>query len=275
MFNSLAERSATMARHLILLGPMMRRYALYFGALLRREQSSRLNDPLKSFLEIMEPVFLIAVMTASFQFLGRRDSSPLGDSPVLFYATGFFFLYYFIYLSNRMRGSVDSPARRFPLERRIDHILVHILLRTVDYAILGMVLFGAIYIFFTATAVPHSFTLVSLAVLSALMLGFGWGVLNLTLARSWRLWGLIYPLVNRSLIIFTGVIFLVDFLSPGTRYILSFVPLVHSVSLFRLAFFQNQPLLVLDLTYLAWSSLFALALGLAVERLTVRTESVA
>lgn len=245
----------------------------FFRALVKREQLSRATDPMSSLLEILEPVFLIAIMTASFQFLGRRDNSPLGDSPVLFYATGFFFLYYFIYLSNRMRRSVDAPIRRFPIERRLDYILVHILLRTFDYILLGFILFSVIYFCYTTSALPHSISYALIAMGFAAMLGFGWGILNLVLARAWKFWAFIFPLINRSLIIFTGVIFLVDFLSPSVRYILSFVPLVHAVSLFRLAFFPNQPLLILDVTYLASTSLLAVAVGLALERLTQRAES--
>jgi capsular polysaccharide transport system permease protein len=256
-------------------GPIqtLQRYLKYFGALLKREHASRLDDPVGSFLELLEPIFLIAIMTASFQFLGRRNSSPLGDSPVLFYATGFFFLYYFIYVSGRMKRSVSGPMQRFPLERRLDYILVHIFLRTFDYFILGVLLFGAIFLIFTPSAFPHSFGYLAIAMLAAAMLGFGWGVLNLTLTRVWRFWGYIFPLINRGLIIFTGVIFIVDFLSPGPRYILSFVPLVHSVSLFRLGFFPNQPLLVLDLQYLVWTSLIAVAIGFALERTTLRSET--
>jgi capsular polysaccharide transport system permease protein len=256
-----------------LIGSITRKYAYYFSALLRREQHSRLSDPISSFLEVMEPIFLIAVMTAATQFIGRRDTSPLGDSPVLFYATGFFFLYYFIYLSNRMKRSVDNPTRRFPMERRLDHILVHILLRTTDYMILGIVLFSLIYVFFSTGAFPNSFTYLFMAMISAVMLGFGWGIMNLVLARAWKLWGFLFPLVNRSLVLFTGVVFLVDFLSPGVRHILSFIPLVHAVALFRLAFFPNQPMIVFDLSYLAWTALLAVAIGVILERITVRSES--
>jgi capsular polysaccharide transport system permease protein len=251
----------------------LQRYLKYFFALLKREQARRLDDPMGSFLELLEPIFLIAIMTASFQFLGRRDSSPLGDSPVLFYATGFFFLYYFIYLSSRMKRSVNGPMQRFPIERRLDYILAHIALRTLDYFILGVLLFGTIFLVYTPGAFPHSFGYLAIAMLSAAMLGFGWGVLNFALTRVWRFWGYIFPLINRGLIIFTGVIFIVDFLSPGPRYVLSFVPLVHSISLFRFGFFPNQPLLVLDLQYLAWTSLIAVAIGITLERITLRSEA--
>jgi capsular polysaccharide transport system permease protein len=226
-----------------------------------------------SVLEILEPIFLIGLLTAAWQFLDRRRGSPLGDSAVLFYATGFFFLYYFIYISNRMRRAIEAPTRRFPIERRLDHIIVHVMLRTIDYGILGVVLFTLIYIFSTETALPTRLTPLFLAFGFAAMLGFGWGIFNLVVSRAWRFWAYIFPLVNRSLIILTGVVYIADFLAPTPRYVLSFIPLVHAMNLFRSAFYHNQPTIILDISYLAWCSIVAVALGLAIERLTVRAES--
>jgi capsular polysaccharide transport system permease protein len=241
-------------------------------ALLRREEERRRAAPVEAILDLLEPVVLIAVMSVASWFLARRNASMLGGPAVLFYSTGFFALYFFIYLSKRMRGSVPSPRRRFPVERRLDHIVVHIMIKVFDYAILGVLLFGTLYVFFTAQAFPQNFIPIIQACAAIIMLGFGWGITNLVLGRVWWVWPYVEQPLSRCLILFTGVLFLVDFLSPTARYVLSFVPLVHGISLFRLGFYPNYPTLVLDVGYLYACAVFAVVFGLVIERVSRRNE---
>jgi capsular polysaccharide transport system permease protein len=255
------------------IGSAMRRYVAVFGALLRLEEKRRRAAPMGSILELLEPVLLILVMTVAWWFLARRNSSPLGGPPALYYATGFFALYFFVYLSNRMRGAIPSPSRRFPIERRLDHMLVHITLKALDYIILGFLVFGAIYLFSTPDAVPYNFVYLIQASLCIVMLGFGWGTVNLVMTRIWSLWLFVLPTLNRSLMVFSGVFFLVEFLPPATRDFLSYNPILHAIAAFRRAFYPNYPMLVLDMNYLFYCALFAAVLGLVLERVTRRSEA--
>jgi ABC-type polysaccharide/polyol phosphate export permease len=166
----------------------VRRYIGVLGALLRREGEIRIASPGEAIVELIEPIFFITIVTAAMWFVGRRDGSVLGGTPALFYASGFFALYYFNYISNRMNRAVSGPMRRFPLERRLDHIVIHIFLKTIDYSILGVLLFGTIYVFFTAQAWPHDFVPIIQAVVALMMLGFGWGMLNLAVKRIIPIW---------------------------------------------------------------------------------------
>jgi capsular polysaccharide transport system permease protein len=254
------------------LAPALRRYFEILGALLRREEENRRQAPMDTVVNLLEPVFLIATISFLFYFLGRRGVSPLGGPPILFYATGFFPYYFFIYISRRMRGSIDMPSRRFPVEQRLDHIVVHIILRIIDYAILGIVLFGGIYLLFTADAIPDDLAKVVMACVAIVALGFGWGILNLVLSKISRVWGFVFPTISRVLLIFSGVVFVPDFLLPETRYVLSFNPLMHAVQLFKLGFFPQYPAILLDVHYLAYCAIFFLVIGLVAERVTRRSE---
>lgn len=252
--------------------PAVRRYFGVLGALLRREEENRRQNPMDSILNLLEPIFLIVTISFLFYFLGRRQVSPLGGPPVLFYSTGFFALYFFIYISRRMRGAIDAPQRRFPIEQRLDHIIVHVLLRMVDYTILGILLFGGIYLLFSDQAIPRDLMPMIWACLAIAALGFGWGILTLILSRTSRFWNFFFPSVSRALVLFTGVIFLPDFLFPSTRYVLSFNPLLHAVALFRKGFYPQYPAIILDVHYLAYCAIFAVFLGLVIERVTRRFE---
>src|SRR3954454_12225444 len=94
----------------------VRRYLGVLRALLRLEEDYRRQSPMESIISLLEPLLLVVTLTFLFYFLNRRQVSPLGGPPILFYSTGFFPIYFFIYLSRRMRGSVDAPRGRFPIE---------------------------------------------------------------------------------------------------------------------------------------------------------------
>lgn len=262
----------TMIRESVSFGAAARRYFSLILTLLRREEELRRRAPLESILSLLEPVVLIAVICTARWLADRLKSTILGETPILYYTTGFFAMYFFVYLSNRMKGSVDAPNQRFPVEQRLDHIVVHILLRIFDYSILGILLFGVVYWFFTPRAIPHNPLPIIQASLALIMMGFGWGILTLVLSRQSKLWRYFFPVFNRCAVIFSGVFFVVDFLSPSARYILSFNPLMHALSLFRMGFYPNPPTLILDTTYLFYCAVFALLFGLALERVTRRTE---
>jgi capsular polysaccharide transport system permease protein len=250
----------------------LRRHGQIILALLQREEHSRKNNPAESVLDLLEPVLLIGLISFAWWFLGTKNASPLGGSPVLFYATGFFAKYFFIYLSRRMRGSIESPRRRFPVEQRLDYIVVHIILRVIDYSILGVLVFGTIYFFFSADAYPADMPNVIEACAAIVMLGFGWGMLNLVLMKIFWVWIYLFPAINRSLVIFSGVFFLADFLAPSVRYALSFNPMLHTIMLFRMGFYPHYPTLVFDRRYMWACAIGALLFGLMIERVTRRQE---
>jgi capsular polysaccharide transport system permease protein len=257
---------------LINVGSSIRRYGRILLALLRQEEETRRRSPMESIVNLFEPVIIIGTMAIVWWFLDRKNSSILGGDPVLFFATGFFAKYFFIYVSRKMNRSVESPTRRFPIERRLDYILVHIVLRVIDYSILGVLLFGSLYLFMGRESIPHDIVPVLHACLMITMLGFGWGVLNVVLSGRFWLWNYIWPALNRVLLIISGVFFIPDFLSPGVRDVLSYNPMMHAIALFRTGFYQHYPTLLLDTTYLARCAIFAIVLGFILERLTGRGE---
>lgn len=268
----LSARYGSFVQEAVGFGTALRRYWRLILALLRREEESRRAAPMQSILELLEPVFLITVIGFFYWFLGRRSLSPIGGNPLVFYGTGFFALYFFIYLSGRMRGAVSAPQRRFPIETRLDHILVHIIMRTFHYAILGVLAFGTIYVLFTDDALPRQWTPIVQAVAALVMLGFGWGILNLIVGKLFKVWRYFFPAFNRCLIFFSGVFYVADFLSPNARYVLSFNPLLHAIALFRMGFYPDHPTILLDRSYLAACALFSISFGLVLERVTRRHE---
>jgi capsular polysaccharide transport system permease protein len=250
----------------------VRRYSQIILALLQQEQEARRRHPLESILDLLEPAALVALLCVLWSVLDRRASVPLGDSPILFVSAGLFLKFYWITLSKNLKRSVESLGRRFPVERRLDYILVHIILKTFDFTLLAVFGFGIIFIFFTEKALPYNWAAIFESITLVIMLGFGWGTLSMVLSSFFWPWAYIVPLFNRMMLLFSGIFYIADFLPPDVRYILSFNPLLHAIILFRTGFYTNQPTLVLDMNYLISWAIAMVFLGFVIERVTVRSE---
>lgn len=251
----------------------LRRHVNVILALLAHEEEMRRRHPFDAVLHMMEPIFFIGTMSLFWWVLGRNKSAPIGDSVVLFYATGFIPLYFFIYISRRMASNIDRPRNRYPVEQRLDHILVHIILRIMDYSILSVFVFGAIYLLITKQGLPHDPIPLIEACLAITMLGFGWGIVVILISKIHWTTRLLVPRLSRGLILFSGVFYIPDFLAPNVREYLAYNPMLHAINLFRHGFYYQYPSLLLDTNYLAYSSILAVLFGLALERVTRRREA--
>jgi capsular polysaccharide transport system permease protein len=253
-------------------GSALRRYRQVLAALFLREEQSRRQAPFETIIALLEPIFMIALLSFVWYYLSRRQVAPTGGSTVMFHAIGFFPMYFFIYLSRNIRASSRVPQRRFPTEQRLDLILVYSTLRTIDFAILGVLLFGGLYFVVTVNALPVNPASIAEACICILLLSFGFGVVNLILGRLFWVWGYINGVVLRAIMLFSGVFFVPDFMPPDLRYQLSFNPLLHAILLFKLGFNPPFPALILDRPYLWTVSIGTFVFALMVERLTRRYE---
>jgi capsular polysaccharide transport system permease protein len=249
-------------------GPAFRRYAAVILALLHQEFHERRRSFLGSIAELLEPLFIMVAITMVFTYIGRAQVPPLGTSPMLFFATGVYPHFLFLYTSSAARRQT-SIRSRFPVEQQLDHVFARTVLRVVDYTILGILLFSGIALFATPAAIPHPLGPLLLAAVTIVMLGFAWGILDLVIGRKFKIWMSISPIIGRGMMLVSGEFFVVDFLPPNVRYVLSFNPLLHAVMLFRLSFYSYKPF-TLDVPYLLACSLFGVTLGIAMERLMRR-----
>jgi capsular polysaccharide transport system permease protein len=53
---------------------------------------------------------------------------------------------------------------------------------------------------------------------------------------------------------------------------MSYNPMMHAIALFRTGFYPNYPTGLLDTSYLFYSAIAALFIGIVLERITVRFE---
>lgn len=242
-------------------------------ALLGREEERRRQAPMESILAVLEPLLILATLSLLWYLMGHNSRPPVGTSAALYYGTGLLPLYLFISISGRSVSYWTSWNRRFPIEQRLDYSLVATLLRVVDYVIAGTLLFGGLYEYGVSDANPRDYIPIFEALTAIAMLGFGWGVLQITISTVLPVWRYISMGISRGLLLFSGVFFVADTMPPTTRYIMSFNPMLHAVELFKNGFYPNYGTLTLDRSYLIGCAIAFVLMGLVLERITRRSEA--
>lgn len=245
-----------------------------FIALFSREADRRLRSPINSLLGVLEPLAVISVLATLWYFLGSRSHAPVGNSPVLFYATGLLPLYLFIAIANRGTRDWASSPRRFPVERRLDLYFVAIVLLLTDYLIVGILLFAMLFAYGVSDARPNDYNSIFEAISAIAMLGFGWGILQITIKAYFPVWGYLNTAFTRSLVLFSGIFFVPETLPPNIRYPMSFNPMMHAIELFKRGFYPNYAALTLNRTYLFECAVAFVLAGLILERVTRRSQDI-
>jgi capsular polysaccharide transport system permease protein len=254
-------------------GTDLHRYIGIILAIFWHEAEVKRHAPLQLIVHLLEPMIVVATFMVFRYEVSPLITSPYGPSLLFFYVTGFYPKYFFIFISSiKARGQMAAPHLRFPLAQRLDYILVHDMFVIIEYFVVGLVVFGGLYLVGMNDAMPSNLSAMMLAMICSAMLGFGWGMINLVLTRFIWFWNYAAALLNRILIIFAGAHFVVDFVPPNARYLLSFNPEVHTIILFRTAFYRSYPTTVLDVGYMIKCSVAAVLLGLVLERASRRAE---
>lgn len=217
-------------------------------------------------LEILEPLFHIGVICLWHYLL--RVQPVYGSSIVLFISTGIYPIFVFVHLSSRVRAtSVSAGHRRFPIEGPLDFIVSGTAMIMFAYILVGIVLFVGLAVFSTPQAIPFEFSAVLESVAALACLGFGVGLCNSVIQRLVPVWHYFWGAIARALILFSGALYVADFLPVYLRDVLVWNPVLHAVELFRQGFYPYYPTLIYDGSYMWGCALAPIAVGLCLQRL--------
>ena len=213
----------------------------------------------------IEPLMVALVLAILFSVLSRN--APYGRSLMLFLGTGVFPIYLFIHTSLRMRQSVGLGKHRvrYPLERPLDHVLVNSVLHLMTSLVTAILFFAGLYWLGVPEAIPERPIIALEAVLTIFMLGLGMGLTNSVVVRIFPVWDVIWPVVVRLALHFSGLFYVVAFLPPNVRGWFAFNPLLHGTNWFRHAFYPFYPDLVTDEYYVLMWAFGLLTFGLLLE----------
>lgn len=244
-------------------------YASVIRALMFRDMRTRFGGSYWGYVVVvLWPVAHIFLMVAIMLF--RGVSSPMGNSPILFVATGAVPALVFQYTSREAMKAIaiNRPLMYYPQVKSFDILAARFLVETIK-GFQGLLIVIAILFLLDVDPTPIDPAMAVGGYLMALMLGLGMGAVNIGIMSffpGW-LWG--YMVVTILVYVTSGVFFLPHLLPEQLYDLMKWNPVVQIIEWVRLAY-NPQLGAKVDYLYVVGWSLGTLCLGLIMERTVVR-----
>jgi capsular polysaccharide transport system permease protein len=212
------------------------------------------------------PFTHMAIIIIIYIVTGRI--APVGDSLILFAATGLVPYITFNYISrNTMIGmAYDRCLLSYPVIKVIDLLVARIFLEILGSCLTAITFLVILYLA-GIDFVPHDIEQASFAFAAAIFLGSGMGLINSIIAMAFTAWFTGYVLILIVVYAASGIVFVPDNLPQNYQYYLSFNPVLHAVEWMRSAYYPGYGSHILDKTYLLGWGLCTVFGGLLLERL--------
>ncbi len=230
-------------------------------ALVLREMSTRYGRTPGGYLwTVLEPLAAILFLSLGFSLMFRNPA--LGNSFLLFYATGYMPFETYMTLSRTCRHAIgfSRPLLRYPAVTWADAVLARVLLNGLTTVLNSVLLIGGILLIVdTQTILAPAPAIIAFAL--AILLGLGIGSINAVLTTFFPVWDIIWSVVNRPLFIASGIFFLYDNMPKFAQEILWYNPLIHIVGLARQGFYPTYAADYVSVPYVVFLSLGLTTLG--------------
>ena len=240
-------------------------------ALILREMSSRYGRTPGGYVwAVLEPIGAILILSFGFALLLRSPS--LGNSFILFYATGFLPFNLYQTIANMVARAINfsRPLLFYPSVTWLDAILARFLLNTLTSVMVAYLLLTIIFHTIDTTIVLDIPPIIGAMMLTA-FLGLGVGTMNCLLMGLYPTWELIWSIATRPLFLASGVIFIYEDMPQTAQDILWYNPLLHLTGYMRMGFYPSYHPDYLSLPYVFAISLICLTLGLLLLRRHYKT----
>lgn len=224
-------------------------------ALMLREMSSRYGRTPGGYIwAILEPLGMITMLSFGFSLMLRSPS--LGNSFLLFYATGYLPFSLFLRGSASVMNSLNfsRPLLKYPAVSWFDAVFARAILNILTDLLVAYVVMAGILLFIDVD-VTLNFVPILLSFGLASLLAIGIGMVNCIAAGFYPLWGTVWNILTRPLFLASGIIWLYEDLPQAAQKFLWWNPLVHITSIARTGYFPTyQPQFV--------APIFPITLGL-------------
>ncbi|MBS4011431.1 MAG: ABC transporter permease [Roseovarius sp.] len=235
-------------------------------ALMLREMSATYGRSALGYLwAVLEPVAGIFLLTFIFS-LGFKSPS-LGTNFPLFFATGILPFMAYMDISNKMSVSLRFSKQLlfYPGVTYTDALIARFILNVITSIMIAVILLPLIIIVYDLNvivdmgAIAWGYTL-------TFALGAGIGTLNCFLLSVFPIWERAWAVLNRPLLIISGVIFLFDSIPLPYRDWMWWNPLIHPIGLVRKGIYSTYDATYVSSVFVMAVSGITLALGLLLLR---------
>lgn len=215
-------------------------------------------------LAIVEPMGIIGLLSLVHSLIAKK--APFGTSFMLFYGTGVLPYYLLFHVSLRVR-SMDM-LKRMPRTTEFDVLLSHVMDEFVLKLIVMILCFGSLWLLGVPDAAPvhPAQCFGAMAIFAAF--GVGLGMINAVISSFLFVWSYVYSLLARAMLMFSGVLYVLDTMPKDLRDFAVYVPFAHGVALFRSGYYGNYPALLLDVRYLLLWTIGILCFGWLLKHAT-------
>jgi capsular polysaccharide transport system permease protein len=235
-----------------------------------RNISARFKQtPIAAILALLAPILVLAGMLFVRGFLKGRYPQ-YGLSLAVFFASGIFPFFVFMRMALAGRGTRYRAVRRFPRFTSTDTLITSLVTEGAIILSSMLICFYGLWLYGYREAKPVYIVDCLVALFFLAMLGTGFGLINLTLARHFKLWGFVYRNLTRGMLFLSGVFHMVDPMPLFIRNIMVWNPIMHGIEWFRVGLYGTYPAHTLDRLYLIEASSLMLLVGLVAHGATLR-----
>lgn len=247
---------------------VLRSFAAFrsISALMLREMSTSYGGKPGGYVwAILEPLGAILILSFGFSLLIRTP--PMGNSFVLFYATGFLPFSLYMDLSNVVARSLNfsRPLLAYPSVSWIDALLARLILNALTNVLVCYLIFTGILLFTDTRTVVEIMPIVT-AFSLAILLSMAIGTLNCVIGGLFPTWDMLWSIATRPLFLVSGVFFTFDSMPSTLQDYLWWNPLVHIIGLTRQGFYPMYHGQYISVAYVLLLSMIILFFGLLLMR---------
>lgn len=206
-------------------------------ALVMREMSTRYGRTAGGYVwAIFEPAATIALLAAIFAQVTRHP--PLGGSFLLFFASGYLSFHIYMDIARAVSTSVkvNKGLLAFPRVTMLDTIIARFILQIVTtITVFFSIMF--VIIFIESRTFHLNLEMVLLSILMSSVLGVGVGAVNCVLFAFSPTWEKFFSVINRPLLLISGVLYTFESLPRSIQELLWWNPLIHVTATMRAGFY--------------------------------------
>ncbi len=237
-----------------------------------RDMRSRFGGNYWGYLvQVLWPCVHLAIIAGAMAWRGM--TSPIGDSTLVFIATGAVPALAFQYISREvMKGYlIHKPLTYFPQVKKFDTVVARILVEIVG-SFLGLCIVLVVLYSFAGDPVPVDMFMAITGYLAAIALGIGIGTINVGIVSIFPAWVIGYILFTVLVYMSSGVYFLSCYMPEQIYEIMRWSPLVQIIEWVRLGYDPSIPAQI-DYIYVIGWIFGSLTVGLLMERFVVRAQA--
>lgn len=238
------------------------RMARVVAALVLRETGSRDSRASLGFLwNVIEPVVSIAILSLLFSLISRTPR--LGTNFPLYYVTGVVPFHLYMSISRQVAGSMRFSRNLLglPSVTVIDLITARFLLSALINVCIFVIMLFLLNTYYDLHLRPDMGAVLS-GLSMAMALGLGLGTLNSVLFPASAIYESVWGLVNRPLVLVSGVMFHIEDLPEPIFAVLKWNPAAQVVAQMRHAFYPSYDIAWVSPAYVLLIAAVCFAFGL-------------